>query len=99
MQPGVTLDDGVRRSFWIGDRARRARRRLRPRDAVRPAVVAAFPRGAFDRHFADAIRREAARRPTCQSARALPSSRPGRLNGPDRPGPNATRRLTGPRRR
>ena len=31
----------------------------------------AYPRGAFDRHFLDAIRREAAARRDCQSARLL----------------------------
>ena len=70
MQPGVTLDDGV--EAVLLDRATGLDVRgdgYELVDAVRPAVVAAFPRGAFDRHFADAIRREAARRPTCQSAR------------------------------
>ena len=40
-------------------------------DATRPRVVRQFPRGAFDRHFLAAIAREAALRPTCQSARLL----------------------------
>jgi hypothetical protein len=40
-------------------------------DAVRPAVMVDFPRGAFDRHFLAAIVREAAARPTCQGARLL----------------------------
>jgi len=40
-------------------------------DAVRPAVMRAQPRGDFDRWFLDAMRREASRRPTCQSARLV----------------------------
>ncbi len=72
MRQGVTLDDGVEavlldRSTGLdvrGDGYALV-------DAVRPGVMAAFPRGAFDRHFVDAIRREASRRPRCQSARLL----------------------------
>jgi hypothetical protein len=72
MRQGVTLDDGVEsvlleRSTGLdvrGDGYALV-------DAVRPGVMAAFPRGAFDRQFVDAIRREASRRPTCQSARLL----------------------------
>jgi hypothetical protein len=72
MRPGVTLEDGVEsvlldRSTGLdvrGDGYALV-------DAVRSGVMAAFPRGAFDRHFVDAIRREATRRPTCQSARLL----------------------------
>lgn len=40
-------------------------------DAVRPDVVRAFPRGAFDRLFLAAIRREVNARPGCQSERLL----------------------------
>jgi hypothetical protein len=40
-------------------------------DAVREDVMAAFPRGDFDRRFLAAIAREASERPTCQSARLL----------------------------
>ena len=72
MQPGVTLDDGV--EAVLLDRAtgldvRGAEFELV--DDVREAVVRAYPRGAFDRHFLDAIRREAAARRDCQSARLL----------------------------
>jgi len=75
MQPGVTLADGV--EAVLLDRATGLDVRGEGYDlvaAVRPAVVDAFPRRAFDRHFADAIRREAALRPTCQSARLLHAS-------------------------
>jgi len=34
-------------------------------------VTRKFPRGAFDRHFVSAIRREVSRRGDCQSARLL----------------------------
>ena len=72
MRPEVTLDDGVEavlldRSTGLdvrGDGYDQV-------DQVRPAVMEAFPRGAFDRHFLRAIEREAAIRPTCQSARLL----------------------------
>jgi len=72
MQPGVTLDDGV--EAVLLDRAtgldvRGAEFDLV--DDVRDAVVRAYPRGAFDRRFLDAIGREAALRPNCQSARLL----------------------------
>jgi hypothetical protein len=72
MQPGVTLDDGV--EAVLLDRAtgldvRGAEFELV--DDVRDAVVRAYPRGAFDRRFLDAIGREAALRPNCQSARLL----------------------------
>ncbi len=72
MQPGVTLDDGV--EAVLLDRATG----LDVRGAefelvhdVRAAVMRAYPRGAFDRHFLDAIRREVAMRRDCQSARLL----------------------------
>ena len=72
MQPGVTLADGV--ESVLLDRAtgldvRGAEYELV--DEVRDAVVRAFPRGAFDRHFLAAISREASARQTCQSARLL----------------------------
>ena len=76
MQPSVTLEDGAEavlldRSTGLdvrGDGYALV-------DACRPAVMRAFPRGAFDRHVLDAIRREAAIRPTCQSARLLHTAR------------------------
>ena len=72
MQPGVTLDDGV--EAVLLDRAtgldvRGAEFELV--DDVRDAVVRAYPRGAFDRHFLHAITQEAALRGDCQSARLL----------------------------
>jgi hypothetical protein len=72
MQPSVTLDDGV--EAVLLDRAtsldvRGAGYALV--DAVRPAVIRDLPRRAFDRRFLAAIAREAAIRPTCQSARLL----------------------------
>jgi HD domain len=72
MRPGVTLADGI--ESVLLDRAtgldvRGAEFELVA--GVRDAVVGAYPRGAFDRHFLAAIRREAAARPTCQSARLL----------------------------
>ena len=72
MQPGVTRDDGVEAVLLdrsTGLDVRGAEFELV--DDVREAVVRAHPRGAFDRHFLDAIRREAAARPDCQSARLL----------------------------
>jgi hypothetical protein len=72
MQPGVTLDDGV--EAVLLDRATGLDVRgdgYELVDAVRPAVVDAFPRGSFDRLFLAAISREAESRPTCQSARLL----------------------------
>jgi hypothetical protein len=72
MAPNVSLDDGVEavlldRSTGLdvrGDGYALV-------DTVRPGVMRAFPRRAFDRHFVAAIRREVAVRPTCQSARLL----------------------------
>jgi hypothetical protein len=72
MQPGVTLDDGV--EAVLLDRATGLDVRgdgYDQVDAVRAAVMTAYPRRAFDRHFLAAIGREAAIRPTCQSARLL----------------------------
>ncbi len=40
-------------------------------DRVRPGVMREFPRRAFDHSFLSAMSREAAVRPTCQSARLV----------------------------
>jgi HD superfamily phosphodiesterase len=72
MQPGVTLADGI--EAVLLDRATAIDARgvdYDVVDRVRSGVVRKHPRGAFDRHFLRAIQREAARRPTCQSARLL----------------------------
>jgi hypothetical protein len=72
VQPGVTLDDGV--EAVLLDRATGLDVRAAEFELVhdvRAAVTRAYPRGAFDRHFLDAIRREAAVRRDCQSARLL----------------------------
>jgi HD superfamily phosphodiesterase len=72
MQPKVTLDDGV--EAVLLDRATGLDVRgdgYEVVDAVRGGVVAAAPRGDFDRRFLAAIRHEAAARPGCQSARLL----------------------------
>ena len=72
MQAAVTLDDGV--EAVLLDRATGLDVRgvgYELVDDIRPAVVRAFPRAAFDRRFLAAIAREAERRPTCQSARLL----------------------------
>jgi len=72
MQPSVTLDDGV--EAVLLDRATGLDVRgagFELVDDIRPAVIRAFPRTAFDRWFLAAIAREADRRPTCQSARLL----------------------------
>jgi len=72
MQPAVTLADGV--ESVLLDRATGLDVRgvgFELVDAIRPAVMRAFPRGAFDRHFVAAIGREASVRPDCQSARLL----------------------------
>ncbi len=69
MQPNVTLADGV--ESVLLDRSTSLDVRgdgYELVDAVRPGVVADFPRGAFDRHFLRAIKREVAVRPGCQSA-------------------------------
>jgi len=72
MRAGVTLEDGVE-SVLLDDATGIDVRgdgysRI---DGVRDAVMAAFPRGAFDHRFLRAIEREAGQRPTCQSARLL----------------------------
>ena len=75
MRPGVTLDDGV--ESVLLDRATSVDVRgagFELVDDVHPAVMAAFPRGDFDRHFLRAIEREVAVRPGCQSTRLLRES-------------------------
>ena len=72
MQPSVTLDDGA--EAVLLDRATGLDVRgvgFELVDGVRPAVMRAWPRGDFDRHFLTAIRHEVAVRSTCQSARLL----------------------------
>ena len=72
MRPAVTLEDGV--EAVLLDRATGLDVRgigYELVDDIRPAVTAAFPRGAFDRRFEAAIRREVAIRGDCQSARLL----------------------------
>jgi hypothetical protein len=72
MRPNVTLDDGV--ESVLLDRATGLDVRgaeFAAADAIRDVVVRTYPRGAFDRRFLAAIRREASARPTCQSARLL----------------------------
>ena len=72
MQPSVTLDDGV--ESVLLDRATGLDVRgegYELVDAIRPRVMRDFPRRAFDRRFLAAVSREAALRPTCQSARLL----------------------------
>jgi HD superfamily phosphodiesterase len=72
MQPGVTLSDGV--ESVLLDRATAVDVRgdgFEEITKVREGVVAEFPRGAFDRHFLAAIRREVAGRGDCQSGRLL----------------------------
>jgi hypothetical protein len=72
MQPTVVLADGV--EAVLLDRATSLDVRgyaYELVDAVRPAVMADFPRRTFDRHFLAAITHEVAVRPTCSSARLL----------------------------
>jgi hypothetical protein len=72
MRASVTLDDGI--EAVLLDRATGLDVRGADYELVapvRPAVMREFPRRGFDRHFLDAIGREAARRPTCESARLL----------------------------
>ncbi len=69
MQPDVTLSDGV--ESVLLDRATGVDVRgvdLGSIDRVRAGVVRDYPRGRFDRLFMRAMSREAAARPTCQSA-------------------------------
>jgi hypothetical protein len=72
MAPSVTVDDGV--EALLLDRATGLDVRgagFDLVDDVRPGVMRAFPRGAFDRYFLAAIRHEVAVRPGCQSTRLL----------------------------
>ena len=72
MQPGVTLDDGV--EAVLLDRGTGIDVRGVDVDlvaSVRATVTRKYPRGAFDRHFVRAIRREVDRRGDCQSKRLL----------------------------
>jgi HD domain-containing protein len=72
MQPNVTLEDGV--EAVLLDRATGLDVRGVGYDLVadvRRPVTRTFPRGAFDRQFETAIRREVAVRSDCQSARLL----------------------------
>jgi hypothetical protein len=72
MQPNVTLADGVESVLLDEATGLDVRGVGYERvDDVRPAIVDAFPRDGFDRLFLAAISREAATRPTCQSARLL----------------------------
>jgi hypothetical protein len=69
MQPDVTLSDGV--ESVLLDRATAVDVRgvdLGSIARVRARVVRDYPRRSFDRLFMRAISREAAARPTCQSA-------------------------------
>ncbi len=71
MQPTVVLADGV--EAVLLDRATSLDVRgyaYELVDAVRPAVMADFPRRTFDRHFLAAITREVAVRPTCSECAA-----------------------------
>ena len=72
MQPMATLDNGV--ESVLLDRATGLDVRgdgYALVDTVRPGVMAALPRRAFDRRFLAAITREVATRPGCQSDRLL----------------------------
>jgi HD superfamily phosphodiesterase len=72
MAPVVTLDDGV--EAVLLDRATSLDVRgaaFELVDPVRAGVMSEFPRGAFDRLFLAAIRREVAVRGDCQSERLL----------------------------
>ena len=72
MQPSVTLDDGVESVLLDRATALDVRGVGYPLvAAVRARVTRDYPRGDFDRRFLAAITREAAMRPTCQSARLL----------------------------
>lgn len=72
MASAVTLDDGA--ESVLLDRATGTDvggGEFEKIAAVRDAVVRAYPRGAFDRYFLAAIRREVNARPGCQSDRLL----------------------------
>lgn len=92
MAPSVTLDDGA--EALLLDRATGLDVRgvgFDLVDDVRAGVLRAFPRGAFDRDFLAAIRREVAVRRDCQSSRLLHevglaewmAGSPWRLRGPN----------------
>ncbi len=69
MQPSVALADGLESVLLDRATSLDVRGEGYPLvEAVRTEVVRGFPRRAFDRRFLDAIAREAAIRPTCQSA-------------------------------
>ncbi|MGH2465366.1 MAG: HD domain-containing protein [Candidatus Limnocylindrales bacterium] len=72
MRAGVTLADGV--ESVLLDRATGLDVRgdgHELAEGVRAGVMAAYPRGAFDRRFLRAIEREVAVRPGCESSRLL----------------------------
>ena len=72
MQPSVTPGDGI--ESVLLDRATSLDVRgdgYALVDTVRAGVMRDFPRRSFDRRFLDAMTREAAIRPDCQSARLL----------------------------
>ncbi len=72
MRAGVTLADGI--ESVLLDRATGLDVRgdgFELSSAVRPGVMAEFPRGALDRHFLRAIEREVAVRAGCESERLL----------------------------
>jgi hypothetical protein len=72
MRAGVTMADGV--ESVLLDRATGLDVRgdsYELVEAVGPRVMKEYPRGPFDRHFLNAMRREVAVRPTCQSNRLL----------------------------
>jgi hypothetical protein len=72
MQATVTLEDGIEAVLLDRSTALDVRGvGYDLVDPVRPDVMRAFPRRAFDRHFLAAIEREVAVRPGCQSARLL----------------------------
>ena len=80
MQPGVTPEDGI--EALLLDRATAVDVRgteFEVIERVRASVLRKYPRGPFDRHFLRAIRREAAVRPTCQSARLLENDLEGSM--------------------
>ncbi len=72
MRPSVTLEHGVESVLLDRATSLDVRGDGYPLvEAVRPEVMRGFPRRAFDRRFLAAITRDAALRPTCQSARLL----------------------------
>jgi cyanamide hydratase family protein with HD domain len=80
MQPVVTLEDGV--EAVLLDRATGldvVGHGYPLVDAVRRRVARDFPRRGFDRRFLAAIAREAAIRPTCQSAWLIANDLAGRM--------------------